>query len=250
MMQLKPPEKEYFLPILPAMYHLDRLKHFFVETEDGYRINTEIREMVVFAQHNIIMHPPFTKIDILSCRNLLIYMDPELQRKLLGLFYYSLNPEGILLLGSSETLGTQGHLFTPVDSKLKIFNRSSTALNPELFDFPSSYAHTKPINIEKQMSAKSIPNIQALADQLLLQHFSPVGVLVNENGDIIYISGRTGKYLEPAVGKANLNIFAMLRDGLRNEFPLAFRKAVMKKEVVVLSQYQSGYKRWYTNLKC
>ena len=219
---------------------LDRLKHFFVETEDGYRINTEIREMVVFAQHNIIMHPPFTKIDILSCRNLLIYMDQELQRKLLSLFYYSLNTEGILLLGSSETLGTQGPLYTPVDSKLKIFNRSSTALNPELFDFPSSYAHTKPINIEKQMSAKSIPNIQALAEQLLLQHFSPVGVLVNENGDIIYISGRTGKYLEPAVGKANLNIFAMLRDGLRHEFPLAFRKAVMKKGVVVLSHIKVG----------
>ena len=90
--------------IFPANIAADvspnRLNRFFIKTDDGYRVNTEIREMVVFAQHNIIMHPPFTKIDILSCRNLLIYMDTELQKKLLGLFYYSLNPDGIMVLGS------------------------------------------------------------------------------------------------------------------------------------------------------
>jgi two-component system CheB/CheR fusion protein len=218
----------------------DRLNRFFSATDDGYRVNTEIREMIVFAHHNIIMHPPFTKIDILSCRNLLIYMDPVLQRKLLGMFYYSINPEGIMLLGSSETLGTQSHLFTPLDSKLKIYKRSLTDLLPELFDFPSSFSRTNQVNIENQVSAKSVFNIQTLADQLLLKHFSPAGVLVNENGDIIYISGRTGKYLEPAVGKANLNIFAMLREGLREEFPVAFRKALMKKEPVVLRNIKVG----------
>jgi two-component system, chemotaxis family, CheB/CheR fusion protein len=218
----------------------DRLNRFFSATDDGYRVNTEIREMIVFAHHNIIMHPPFTKIDILSCRNLLIYMDPLLQRKLLGMFYYSINPEGVMLLGSSETLGTQNHLFTPVDSKLKIYRRSLTNLLPELFDFPSSFSRTKPVNIENQLPAKSVFNIQTLADQLLLKHFSPAGVLVNENGDIVYISGRTGKYLEPAVGKANLNIFAMLRDGLREEFPVAFRKAIMKKETVILHNIKVG----------
>ena len=217
-----------------------RLNRFFSAIDDGYRINTEIREMVVFAQHNLIMHPPFTKIDILSCRNLLIYMDNVLQRKLLGMFYYSINPEGIMLLGSSETLGTQSHLFTPVDSKLKIYKRSLTNLLPELFDFPSSFTRTKPVNIENPVPAKSVFNIQTLADQLLLKHFSPAGVLVNENGDIIYISGRTGKYLEPAVGKANLNIFAMLREGLREEFPVAFRKVIMKREAVVLRDIKVG----------
>jgi two-component system CheB/CheR fusion protein len=218
----------------------DRLNRFFSATDDGYRVNTEIREMIVFAHHNIIMHPPFTKIDILSCRNLLIYMDPLLQRKLLGMFYYSINPEGIMLLGSSETPGTQNYLFTPLDSKLKIYKRSLTDLLPELFDFPSSYSRTNQANIENQVPAKSVFNIQTLADQLLLKHFSPAGVLVNENGDIIYISGRTGKYLEPAVGKANLNIFAMLREGLREEFPVAFRKALMKKEPVVLHDIKVG----------
>ncbi|MFH0865368.1 MAG: CheR family methyltransferase, partial [Bacteroidota bacterium] len=218
----------------------DRLNRFFITTDDGYRVKTEIREKVVFAQHNLIMHPPFTKIDILSCRNLLIYMDAELQKKLIGLFYYSINPEGIILLGSSETLGTQSHFFTPVDSKLKIYKRSATTLRPELFDFPSSFSRANPTNAEKQIPEKSTLNIQTLADQLLLQHFSPAGVLVNENGDIIYISGRTGKYLEPAVGKANLNIFAMLREGLRSEFPAAFRKAVIKKEAVLLRNIKVG----------
>lgn len=218
----------------------NRLNRFFIKTDDGYRINTEIREMVVFAKHNIIMHPPFTKIDFLSCRNLLIYMDIELQEKLLGLFYYSINPEGIMLLGSSETLRTQSHLFTPVDDKLKIYKRSLTTLIPELFDFPASFSRTKPTNIENQIPAKSTLNIQTLADQMMLQHFSSAGVLVNENGDIIYISGRTGKYLEPAVGKANMNIFAMLREGLRNEFPGAFRKAILRKEAVVLRNIKVG----------
>jgi two-component system CheB/CheR fusion protein len=218
----------------------DRLNRYFITTDDGYRVKTEIREKVVFAQHNIIMHPPFTKIDILSCRNLLIYMDAELQKKLLGLFYYSINPEGIMLLGSAETLGTQSHLFTPVDAKLKIYKRSGTTLRPELFDFPTSFSRIKPTNSEIQIPGKSTLNIQTLADQLLLQHFSPASVLVNENGDIIYISGHTGKYLEPAVGKANLNIFAMLREGLRNEFPVAFRKAIVTKKAVFLRNIKVG----------
>ncbi len=218
----------------------ERITRFFTRTDEGYRINNEIREMIVFAQHNIIMHPPFTKIDMLSCRNLLIYMEPELQKKLFGLFYYSISPEGIMVLGNSETLGSQGHLFTPVDSKLKIFNRSVTALIPELFDFPSSFTRGKTTSIEKETPVKALQNIQVLADQLLLQHFSPSGVLVNENGDIIYISGRTGKYLEPAVGKANMNIFAMLRDGLRNEFPAAFRNTILKKDTVVLHNLKVG----------
>ena len=217
-----------------------RLSRFFTKTEDAYRINTEIRELIVFAQHNIIMHPPFTNLDIISCRNLLIYLDTELQRKLLGLFYYSLNPKGLLMLGTSETLGVQSHLFTPVDSGLKIFKRSDTNLNPQLFDFPSSFTRPKLGKIENIESEKPIMNIQTLADQLLLQQFSPAGVLVNENGDILYISGRTGKYLEPAVGKANLNIFAMLRPGYQNDFTIAFRKAVTNKEAVVLHSVKSG----------
>jgi two-component system CheB/CheR fusion protein len=217
-----------------------RLSRFFLATDDGYFINTEIRETVVFAQHNIIMHPPFTKIDFLSCRNLLIYMEPELQKKLIRLFYYSLNPEGIMILGSSETLGTQSSLFQPLDSKLKIYRHSENAQPHELVDFPSKFLPIKQISHQKLSIPKPVLNIQSLADQLLLQQFSPAGVLVNEEGDIIYISGHTGKYLEPAVGKANMNIFAMLRDELRSEFVVAFRKAVMKKDNVLISNLKIG----------
>lgn len=217
-----------------------RLSRFFTKVDDMFRINTEIREMIVFAQHNIIMHPPFTNLDIISCRNLLIYMDPELQQKLFRLFYYSLNHEGILMLGTSETLGEQSHLFTPVNSALKIFKRSDANLNPQLFDFPSSFTRTKSGIIENTESDKPMANIQTLADQLLLQEFSPSGVLVNENGDILYVSGRTGKYLEPAVGKANMNIFSMLRPGFESDFAIAFRKAVMNKESVVLHNVKIG----------
>lgn len=211
-----------------------RLSRFFTKIEDGYRINTEIRETIVFAQHNILMHPPFTIVDFISCRNLLIYLDSELQEKLLGLFYYSLNPEGILLLGNSETLGSQSHLFTAENSSLKIYKRGNSNLNPELSDFPSSFSRSKLTNYENKIPDKPIVNIQKLVDELLLQQFAPAGVLVNENGDILYISGRTGKYLEPAVGKANLNIFSMLRPGFQNHFTIAFRRVVMKKESVTL----------------
>src|SRR5664279_1038476 len=181
----------------------ERLKRFFLKTDDGYFINTEIREKVVFAQHNVTMHPPFTKIDILSCRNLLIYMEPELQKKMIGLFYYSLNPEGIMILGSSETLGTQSHLFTALDLKWKIFRRSLNLITPDLFEFPSSFRRSNSINSDKSLSRGPIQNIQTLADQVMLS-YSPAGVLVNETGDILYVSGHTGKYLEPAVGKANM----------------------------------------------
>jgi two-component system CheB/CheR fusion protein len=229
-----------FPPNIAADISADRLNRFFISSDEGFRIKTEIREMVVFAQHNVILHPPFTKIDILSCRNLLIYMDAELQKKLIGLFFYSINPEGLLVLGSAETLGSQNSLFTHVDGKLKIYKRPLLGQLPELFDFPSSFSRSKTIVTEKRVADKSGQNIQALAEQLLLQQYVPSGVLVNDQGDIIYIHGHTGKYLEPAVGKANLNIFAMLKEGLRNEFHTAFRRVVAKKEDAVLRNIKIG----------
>ena len=212
----------------------ERLNRYFILSDDGYRVKTEIREMIIFAQHNVILHPPFTKLDIVSCRNLLIYMDTELQKKLIGLYYYSINNNGVMLLGSSETLGAQSSLFTAVDSKLKIYKRSGTDHSHELYNFPSSFSRTKvPISVNPRQE-KSDLNIQAEADQLLLQFYSPSAVFVNDSGDIVYVYGHTGKYLEPAVGKANLNIFAMLRANLRSEFHHAFNKAVVKKESVRL----------------
>ena len=218
----------------------EHLSHYFARTEDGYLVISDIREMVVFAQHNLIMHPPFINIDFIVCRNLLIYMDAELQKKIMRLFFYSLNQGGLLILGNSESTGTFNHFFKPLNTKLKIYKRAAGDTKLDLLNLPSVFSRTKTNTEEKQPRNMPSMNIQSLADQLLLQYFSPAGVLVNDNGDILYISGRTGKYLEPASGKANMNIFAMLREGLRNEFSYAFMKAIKEKSTVVLRNQQTG----------
>ena len=211
-----------------------RLKRFFIKEDGGYRIVREIREMVTFATQNVIMDPPFTKLDILACRNLLIYLTPELQKKLLPLFHYSLNPEGILFLGNSETISAFTDLFAPLDIKSRLFRRLDSVLAAEQAMFPAFFVHAPP-GVPKELNMlKPAANLQSLADQLLLQHFSPPAVLVNNKGDILYISGRTGKYLEPAAGKANWNIFAMAREGLRFELGRAFQKALKQKGAVTV----------------
>ena len=212
----------------------ERLKRFFVEEENGYRVAKGIREMVIFAPQNLIMDPPFTKLDILTCRNLLIYLAPELQKKLLPLFHYSLNPNGILFLGNAETIGAFTTLFTPVDRKMRLYRRLENERQARLVEFPSSFVPAPSGATSEPNKAKPPENLQTLADQLLLQRYSPPAVLVNGKGDIVYINGRTGRYLEPAAGKANWNIFAMAREGLRYELAGAFQKAVRTKENVSL----------------
>jgi two-component system CheB/CheR fusion protein len=231
--------KGVFLANISADVSPERISRFFTIDGDGFRINSQIREMVVFAPQNIIKDPPFTKLDILTCRNMLIYMEPELQKKLMVLFNYSLNPGGIMLLGTAETLGNNKDGFKEVDNKLKIYKRSSKGLSPELIDFPSSFYHKKPLSTNIT-TPKVIENIQTITDNILLQRFAPASVLVNEKGDIIYITGRTGKYLEPVAGKANWNIYAMAREGLRHELPVAFRKTLQSFDPVVLHNIKIG----------
>jgi len=218
----------------------ERLSRFFTAEADGYRVNTVIREMVVFAPQNVIKDPPFTKLDILLCRNMLIYMEPELQKKLIALFNYSLNPGGIMVLGTAETLGSLSVAFKEIDAKYKIYKCAETALSAELIDFPSSFYHHRGVNVEKKTPQKVVENIQVLADQILLQHFAPASVLLNTAGDILYITGRTGKYLEPVAGKANWNIHAMARKGLRHELPGAFRKAMQNFTPVIIRNVKIG----------
>ena len=218
----------------------ERLSQFFYKEDDGFRVNTAIREMVVFAPHNIIKDPPFTKLDLMLCRNLLIYMEPELQKKLMSLFHYALNPGGVMLLGSAETESSQTNLFSAIDAKLKLYKRSAKVASTELIDFPTSFTHTREKPIVTINPEKVTENIQTLADQLLLQRFAPASVLINDEGDILYITGRTGKYLEPAAGKANMNIYAMAREGLQNELPGAIRKAKQSFEPVKLHHLKVG----------
>jgi two-component system CheB/CheR fusion protein len=210
----------------------ERLRRFFVQEERGYRVGKEIRDMVVFAPQNIIMDPPFTKLDILSCRNLLIYLSSELQKKLIPLFHYSLNPGGVLFLGTAETVGTFTHLFSPLDGKTRIYRRLDQAVVAMPVDFPASVlpmtvpAQGGDTEAEGGAQVKGPPaNLQTLADRVLVQRFSPVGILCNEKGDVLYISGRTGRYLEPPIGRANLNVVAMAREGLRYDLSRAFATA-------------------------
>ena len=219
----------------------ERISKFFTVNGTGFKISTAIREMVVFAQHNVIKDPPFTKLDILSCRNMLIYMEAELQKKLMLLFHYSLNPGGIMLLGSAENDCSGNGFFTLQDSKLKFFNRSELQNTVQLLNFPSSFSQKKIQFTEIQRKPmKEIENIQTLADKLLLQRFSPTSVLINDQGDILYITGKTGKYLEPAAGKANMNIYAMAREGLNNVLTGGIRKAKLNYEPVVLNNIKVG----------
>ena len=181
-----------------------------------------------------LQDPPFTKLDILACRNLLIYLTPEVQKKLLPLFHYSLNPGGILFLGTAEAIGSFTDIFSPVSGRLRIFRRLDTAVQGQAVEFPTSFADTRRDAADEPPDARPALNLQALADQLLLQTYAPAAVLTNDKGDILYISGRTGKYLEPAAGKTNWNIFAMAREGLSYELASAFRKALLQKEEVIL----------------
>ena len=226
-----------------------RLKKYFTKTKNEYKINTEIRDMIVFAQHNLIMQPPFTNIDLISCRNLLIYIDAELQKKIMRLFNYSIKPEGVLILGSAETNGQDNNNFYAIDSKLKLFRRSETSLMPDLQNFPSTIVLNKQNNIKREINVDSDFNVESLADKHILKNYSPVAIMVNENGDIVYINGAIGKFLDYAVGKASMNIFPMLKDGLCEPFSEAFKTAKNKKTKIVLKNILIGDKRLQINIE-
>ena len=207
-----------------------RLARFFSRQDDHYKIKKSIRDRVLFAQHDVILDPPFTRLDLISCRNLLIYFDPKLQQRLLPLFHYSLRPSGLLLLGSAESVGRLGHLFVSLNSKLRLFRRQDDASGRGrdflLSSYPPISVKAKEFDVKKPGSTgQTSGSLQAAADRLMLQVYAPAAVVLNSDADIVYISGRTGKYLEPAAGKANWNVHAMAREGLRAPLALAIKKA-------------------------
>ncbi len=213
----------------------ERLEHFFSKEDNKYQINKDIREMVVFAPHNIAMDPPFTKLDLISCRNLLIYLTAELQKKLIVLFHYSLGPNGILFLGTSETTGRFTDLFSTVDIKWKIYKRSQSLQAPaDMADFAHFYREAIPAGRIGGKQTAELASIPEVANRMLLEDFTPSAVFINDQGDVVYIHGRTGKYLEPPAGKTNMNIYAMAREGLRIELPGAIREAKSQNKVITL----------------
>jgi chemotaxis methyl-accepting protein methylase/PAS domain-containing protein len=207
-----------------------RQERFFVPHGSGLKIHPEIREMVVFATHDLNCDPPFTRLDLLSCRNLLIYLTAPLQRRLLPLFHYSLRPGGLLMLGSSETIGRYEELFEPMDARLRAYRRGQATKELPMPGFswraPAAMAETaKETPMSDDAPARPLSNLQAVADRWLMQRLAPSLVLVNGSGDIVYISGRTGRYLEPAAGQANWNVHVMARVGLRPALSDALERA-------------------------
>jgi two-component system CheB/CheR fusion protein len=213
-----------------------RLARFFIKEAGGFRIKKEIRELVIFAPQDVLKDPPFNRLDLVACRNLLIYMKPAAQARLLSLFHYVLKPGGILFLGTSESITGSSEHFAVVNKKWKIFTRKDTGA---LRTLPSGFT-TLPVRVESD--GADVPDVavrtpqktfSAMIEKALLIRYAPASVIVNDRGDILYIHGRTGDYLEPATGQPRLNILEMAREGLRLELPAALRRAAMGKEEVV-----------------
>ena len=223
----------------------ERLTRFFTAEEDGsgYRIHKAIRDMLVFSEQDVIKDPPFSKLDLISCRNLLIYMGGDLQKKLIPLFHFALNSGGFLFLGTSETTGSFGDLFTVRERKLKLYQRKEDIpgarrvarrfLPPMTPMTPMTPKDTALPLVGKKMAGRTKLPLRELTEQALLQQVAPTGALVSGQGDILYLHGRTGMYLEPAPGEAGINnILKMAREGLRRELTTTLHKAAGTKDVV------------------
>jgi|CXWL01.1.fsa_nt_gi two-component system CheB/CheR fusion protein len=217
--------------IMPA-----RLQRFFTKEDSRYRIKKDIRDLVVFATHNILTDAPFTKLDLLSCRNLLIYLDSTAQHNLLPLFHYSLKPGGILFLGSSETIGGFDHLFSSIDRKWKVFRRSIEPITlPHWDQLPSGLmkgARGTQAEVPIARPQSSPASIPRLIQELLASRYAPAAVVVNTRGEVVYIHGQTGAYLQPAPGPPSHHLMEMAREGLQHDLASALHEAATKEDVV------------------
>ena len=232
--------KGYFAACIANDITPERLARFFTLETDGktYRIQKGIRDMLIFSEQDVIKDPPFSKLDLISCRNLLIYMGGELQKKVIPLFHYALNPGGFLLLGTSETVGEFSTLFTTVERKQKLYQRKEHSYSEKRI--PVATFLPPMINpdavLQQPAVRKAFPAkvpLQALAEQALLQRVIQAGVLVNRSGDILYLHGRTGMYLELATGGVEgFNILKTAREGLRHDLTIALHKAATRNEIV------------------
>ncbi|MEK6793989.1 MAG: chemotaxis protein CheB [Spirochaetota bacterium] len=213
----------------------ERLARFFTREPDGsaYCIHKSIRDMLVFSEQDVIKDPPFSRIDLISCRNLLIYLGPELQKKIIPLFHYALNPGGILFLGTSETVGEFGDLFAAAERRSKLYKRKDGSPARSAMSFAPMVTSEKIVPLAAGDAADiGRQTLREFTEHALLQVTAP-GVLVNHFGDILYLHGRTGQYLEPSSGAAGINnILKMAREGLRRDLTTALHKAVAGRTIV------------------
>jgi two-component system CheB/CheR fusion protein len=212
----------------------NRLKRFFIKEDGYYCIRKEIRDDTVFSVQDILNDPPFSRLNLLCCRNLLIYFEAEAQKRLIPLFHYTLRPEGILMLGTSETIGGFTTLFKTLDKKWKIFSRRemTNSIHGKI-EFPSRMQGTG--NAENHRPKKRAPeraDIGQLTQKAVLEQFAPTAILVNADADILHIQGRTGRYIEAATGPPTHNLLDLARQGLRIELSSALRAARLSDEPV------------------
>ncbi len=231
----------YFPKPLVAEVSPERLRRFFVEADGGYRVGNNLRELCVFARHNVLADPPFSRMDLISCRNLLIYLEPESQKKLMPRFHYALKPGGFLWLGSSESVGSFGNLFTAQDKRRKIYSKKPVltqhAFAPGRLDTREQFAaHPK---AGAAVAALREQDGEREADRLMLARYAPVGVLINADMDVLQFRGDTGPYLKPPEGRPSANLLKLMREGLMLPVRAAVQKArrenvtVRKEEVPV-----------------
>ncbi len=233
-----------FGPAIAGDISAERLRRYFAPADKGsYRIRKDLRGSIIFARQNVISDPPFTKLDILCCRNLLIYFTPRLQSQLIPLFHYALRPNALLVLGSADTPGRFHELFAPLAGTSRVYRRLDADPGRVTSYFPTRVANVALPPIHQIGHASMKENLQTQVEQLLLRKHSPAAVLLNAHGDILYIHGRTGAFLEPAAGKANWNIHAMARDGLRHELAALLQNATQSDQMVEvrgLVQHDAG----------
>jgi two-component system CheB/CheR fusion protein len=235
----------------------ERLSRFFSRSEHSYQANKDLREMIIFAPQNLLQDPPFTKLDLLSCRNLLIYLDSSLQNRVLPIFHYSLRPKGFLFLGSSESVGSENPLFTPIDKRWKIFRRNEVPANTYSPGFTATVGRlgTSPGADPAEnlrLGRRSVADAAQQAEHLLLRELVPPTVLCDARGDIVHIHGRTGEFLELAPGpQTGNNLFKMAREGLQLDLAAAVRQAVGSTEDVVHRnvRFQNNGDRLLTDLR-
>ena len=221
----------------------DRLRRFFQKVDSGYQIHKNIRDIIVFAKQDLTKDPPFSKLDMISCRNVMIYMSQVLQKRILPLFHYALNPGGVLFLGSSETTGGLSDLFVPLDKKYKVYTKKTNSVSLPM-DFVPRF-QTEERDHHSGGQAVQPPDLQKIGEQMLLYRYSPASVMVNNNLDIVQFIGQTGPFLDPLPGNASLNLMTMVKTGLHMELRVAFQKAkrnIPVRKEGVLVEHNGGLK--------
>jgi two-component system CheB/CheR fusion protein len=202
----------------------ERLQRYFVREEAGYRVRKEIREQVVFAVQDLIKDPPFTRLDLVSCRNVFIYMEPGLQERILTLFHYALRPGGVLFLSPAEGIGDHARLFTPIDRKWRLFRAQRNVASARAV-LSSGLSWVKGAAAGEATGSPPMSDFAEVTRRSLLQYFAPAAVLTDRAGTILYVHGDTGPYLRPAPGQPTLSVVEMAREGLQLELRAALKRA-------------------------